>query len=195
MDLFWEFLKTVAGGMIAAIITLAVSGRRLDKDLERASRMLAIQLTDIFERFALECAAIPNQHAGNRREAPNDYGGIAPLPTVQNLPTDDAGWRALDAALAIDARTFDTRRQQSANVVSNIAEYGDADDIEGEVEDQAIILGDAAWKLALTFRERYKLGPTHIGWNVADHFAQGFARMAQQKEQNALYAAEMRAEL
>lgn len=195
MDLVPEVLKAVAGGIIASSITLYVNGYRLDKDIERAARTLAIQLTDIFERFGLECAAIPNQHAANGRDNPYDYSGIAALPTVPDLPSDDAGWRALDTVLAIDARTFATRRRQSGNVVSGIAEYGDADDIEGEVEDQAIVLGDAAWNLALRFRERYKLGATHVDWNIADHFKQGFARIAQEKAENVVYAAEMRAEM
>lgn len=191
MEIISEVLKAFAGGIIAAAITLAVNGRRLDKDLERAARTLAIQLTDIFERYALECASIPGQHAGNQRDNPYDYSRIATLPAVPDLPTDEAGWRALDTALAIDARTFATRRRQSGDMVTGVAEHGDADDIEGEVEDQAVILGDAAWRLAVRFRTRYKLGASHVTWDIADHFVQGFARIEQTRVANAAHAARM----
>lgn len=193
MDIVTDLLKTVAGGIIAAIITLAITGRRLNKDLERAARTLAIQLTDIFERYALECVDVHNQHANNQRANPYDFSGLATLPAVQELPSDDTGWRALDTALAIDARTFATRRRESANMVASTAEHGNAFDIEAETEDQAIVLGDVAWRIADRFRKRYELGPTHVTWDIVDHFARGLSRISRQAAENVARAAEMRA--
>ncbi|WP_433908801.1 hypothetical protein [Sphingomonas yabuuchiae] len=191
MEFLMEVVKAVGGGIIAAVITLAVNGRRLSKDAERAACTLSIQLTDVFERYALECAKIPSEHASNGRDNPYDYSGIVGLPLVPELPVDDAGWRALDAALAIDARTFGTRRKQSGDVINGIAEYGDAEDAESEIEKEAAILGDAAWRLASRFRTRYKLGVTHVEWDVPHHFEQEFARFERNMAENVAYAAEM----
>lgn len=186
----WEMIKAVAGGMVAALITLAVNGWRLDRDLERTGRNLAIQLTDLFERYALACSAIPGQHQNSQRDNPYDYSDIATLPAAPDLPSDDAGWRALDATLAIDARTFGTRRQQSGTMINGTAEHGDADDVETEVEDQALFLGEAAWGLAVRMRDRYDLGPTHVSSDLGEHFATGLQKMTERQARRAKEAAE-----
>lgn len=191
MSALLELAKIFAGGVTAAIITLVVSGFRVNKELERTASNLAIQLTDIFERYALDCAAIPEQHANDLRENPFDYSGIAILPPAPDLPTDDAGWRAIDTALAIDVRTFGTRRNQSGAIISSVAEHGDADDIEQEVEAQAVALGTVAWSLAARFRARYNLGETHIAWAVGDHFTQEAAAIAERKKREAAEMANM----
>jgi len=88
--------------------------------------------------------------------------------------------------MAIDG-TFETRRQQCGAAVSEAAEHGDADDIEDEVEDQALFLGEAAWNLAQKMRDRYSLGLSHIDWNLTEHFAAGLekrdVRLARSAEQ------------
>jgi hypothetical protein len=185
-----EILKVIAGGVVAAALTLIVNGWRQNRDMERAGRNLAIQLTDIFERIALACAEIPGKHSANQRDNPYDGSGIENLPIVPDLPDDDAGWRSLDATFAIDARTFATRRQQCRAMVMGIAEHGDAHDVETEVEDQALVLGDAAWDLAQRLRDRYMLGLSHIEWNLTEHFVDGMAKRDERIARHAREAAE-----
>lgn len=191
MEFIVETGKILAGGLVAAMITLLVNGRRLDQDRARAARNLAIQLTDVFENFALACVDVHDQHSSNRRESPYDPSGIADLPNVSEFPADDIGWRALETALAIDARTFATRRNQGRAVVSAIAEHGTADDVEVETDEQAVILGDAAWRLALRLRAHYKLGASHVVRDIADHFAQGFEQIEQRRATDAAMISSM----
>lgn len=152
-----DIVKVVLGGVVAAGITLWVSGRRQDQDRHRAARHLAIRLIDIFERFAIGCADAISSNRSNHRDNPYDFSGITYLPDLGTLPSDDIGWRGIEPAFSIEAQTFDNRIQGARGFIRGTGEHGDADDVENEVNRQAIWLAKASWNFASGLRTAYRL--------------------------------------
>jgi hypothetical protein len=173
----WDLLKIAGGGLVASTITLVVSGRRQDRDLHRTASALAIQLIDQLERFALACSRVPGENAGNERRDPYDSTGMVGLPAFPELPKDEAGWRALATDLAIDCRTFPTKINLAHDMISAEGDHGDADDVEVEINKQSMILGLAAWALAVRMRERFSLGKAAPGWDVQDAMSGRLSQM------------------
>ena len=152
-----DIVKVVIGGVVAAGITLWVSGRRQDQDRHRAARHLAIRLIDIFERFAIGCADAISSNLHSQRDNPYDYSGIAYLPELGEMPGDDVGWRGIEPSFSIEAHTFGNRIQGSRGFIRGVGEHGDADEVEDEVNKQAVVLGKAAWQFASSLRSTYGL--------------------------------------
>jgi hypothetical protein len=152
-----DVAKVFLGGILAAIVTLWVAGRRQDQDRHRAARHVAIRLIDIFERYALDAGDAIQRNLNGYRDNPHDYSGIAYLPELSPLPEDDAGWRGLEPSFAIQAQTFGGLIRVARSFISAVGEHGDADDVEEEVNRQAVTLGKAAWELGTCLRAAYLL--------------------------------------
>ena len=167
---FLEISKIAIGGVVAATLALIFNSRRENQELNRAASSLATRLIDVFERYAIACAEIPNQHGSIVRDDPYDWRGLASLPELGMLPSDDAGWRAIKPQFAIFARTFETNIEQSRGVIRWEAEQGDAEDTESQIERQAMILGRSAWAFACEMRDGYGFEERDIGWDIPRHF-------------------------
>jgi hypothetical protein len=194
LDPFWaglfDIAKVLVGGLLAAGLALFFSGRRQDRDLERAGRQLAIRLIDLFERFAYACAEVPSKNAMHPRHEPYDFGSLAHLPALDPLPDDDAGWRAIEPSFAIDGRTFGGRIEQARGAISWAGEGGgDADDMEVEINHQSCVLGEEAWNLARRMREHYGLGEARPGWDIDAYFAKARVDRAKYEADRAEQAA------
>lgn len=153
----FDLLKIITGGVLAALITLWVSGRRLDQDRHRAARHLAIRLIDVFDRYAVGCSATITGNKNSYREDPYDYASIDELPVLDPLPDEEAGWRAIDPSSAVIALTFGNQIAAAKSLITAEAEYGDADSIADEVDKQSLSLGNSALLLAMSLRNKYKL--------------------------------------
>ena len=158
-DFALEIVKVLLGGLLAAGITLFVSGRRQDRDRTRAARYLAIKLIGVFEKYATACGDAVSQNHDDRRTNPFDYSGLARLPDLSELPDDPDGWRALEPAYSIQAQTFDQQIVSARSIISNAAEWGDADEVEKETNRHASELGLRAIDLAAAIRGQYLLPP------------------------------------
>jgi hypothetical protein len=163
-DAAGEFFRVATGGLVAATITLYFNGRRHKREEHRAAAQLSARLIDIFERFAIACASIPDDHARNQRESPYDYSGIAGLPKLEELPEDEFGWRALEHQSAIDALTFGTHVDLARDFIRAASEHGDADEVEAAVERKAAELGQKAWQLSCRFRTQYGYNRPILDW-------------------------------
>jgi hypothetical protein len=162
-----DTFKVLAGGVVAAWISLWVSGRRQDKDRYRAARHLAIRLIDMFERYAIGCGDAISNNLNNQRDNPYDYSQTTYLPELVDLPQDDAGWRGIEPSFAIEAQTFNNQIHAARSFIRKVGEYGDADDVEDEVNKQAVLLGSASWQLATSLRVKYALPASNPPYDVA----------------------------
>lgn len=193
-----EIGKVTGGGIIASAITLVVSSHRQSKDLERDARHLANRLVYLYETFALDCADVPQKNAEVFRDDPYDSSGTVGLPELPDLPEDDAGWRAIEQAIAIDARMFPQKLNHAHGVISADAEHGDADDVEATINRQAVLLGTQARELSSRIRHRYKLGVSNPPWDVDTFLAEKAALFAEQDvkaaEENRRFWIELEAE-
>lgn len=194
IGLFFDLAKVVAGGILAAGITLWVSGRRQDKERHRAARHLAIRIIDIFERYALECVETIQKNLNSHRDNPYDYDGIAVLPELSGLPDDDGGWRGLEPSFAIEAQTFGSQIRTGRSFIFGVSEYGDAEDIEEEVNKQAVALGASAWELAKALRSTYLLPEASPAFDVVGVFTAENERLKKIASERAVANAEFWAE-
>lgn len=168
----------IIGGTLAAIISLSVDGRRRTQDRNRAASHLATRLIDVFERYAVSCANAIQTNNNNYHESPYDFQGIASLPTLDALPEDDIGWRAIDPTLSIEAQTFGNRITGSEQFIRGVVEYGDSEDVESEVNKHATLLGASAWNFAASLRNRYAFPAGDAHYDIADVFCKEEANLA-----------------
>lgn len=179
---FVDFLKVLLGGVIAAGLTLYVSGRRLERDKRQAASHLSAQLVRIFEKYATECARIPGEHSSYVRHDPTDYSGICSLPKLEPFPDDIIGFRSLPSSLNFASINFSNRIDFAIYLIRSDELFGDANDSERAVERKAAELGYAALNLAQELRKAYNHGPTDFTRASSDHFIQEFARFASEDE-------------
>jgi hypothetical protein len=190
LSLIADLTKVFVGGILAAGITLWVSGRRQDQERHRAARHLAIRLIDIFERYAVESADAIQSNLNNCRDNPHDYTGIAYLPELSSLPEDEAGWRGLEPSHAMQAQTFGSQIQMGRSFVRAVGEHGDADDVEEEVIKQAVLLGESAWQLASALRAAYSLPAANPAYDILAVFSEEEDRLAKNTAARAEASAE-----
>lgn len=180
-----EIGKIALGGVLAAFVTLFVTGLRQTRELERAASHLATRLVDIFERFGIGCGDIRQFHLNTQAEDPYDWSAVGRLPELPNLPEDDVGWRAIESRFAIFARTFGIRLDRAAGAIRWEAEQSDADETAFEVERQATTLGLEALGFARDIRVRYEFPAADFGWDLRGHLESELARIAAVDERRA----------
>lgn len=180
-----EIVKIALGGVVAASVTLFVTGLRQTRELDRAASHLATRMVDIFERFGIGCGDVRQFHLNSQAEDPYDWSAVGRLPGFPDLPEDDVGWRAIEARFAIFARTFGIRLDRAAGAIRWEAEQSDADETAFEVERQAATLGLEALEFARDIRARYKFPEADFGWDLRGHLESELARIAAVDEKRA----------
>lgn len=156
--------KILANGVVAGAVVFSLGVWRDRRARRRAGRALASKLADIFERYASDCADIPHQNAASSMNGAYDFSAVARIPEFPELPEDPAGWQALHRHLDIDARTFATTVKHAREMVSGVAENGDAIDAAVECNKQALQRGLAALNLAKRLRRHFRLKAFDPPW-------------------------------
>lgn len=140
-----------------------LSDRKNDRKLDRETKLLALEVAGILEKFANSSTGMASDIS---EDDGNDQDGyimaIAPLP---ELPESHDLWSELDLKVA-DAinRLKDTREAFDVRLDGSL-QYCGPHEVQEEARILNILLAVEAWKLAENIRKRYKHGkPVTAGY-------------------------------
>lgn len=159
------WLQILLTGVTAAIINQMLGwlkdNYRDKAKVEVDRRYIALRLTVVLERFAIQCA---DQIAIVESELQEAYkNGVAPdhhsmtIPPLRLPEGDD--WRWISADLASDILAIPPQIDFSKGAISWSWEVGDPEGAAKECQLQLALRGLECWELAVKVRQQHKIAP------------------------------------
>jgi hypothetical protein len=156
-----ELLKIGGTGVVAATLTVGlnwlVARRTEHAKLERDARYLAIRVSVVLERFALDCAEFAGDNDLHRRSDGAAGQHRASVPSIAAYPTD-ADWKALPQDLLAECLSLPTEIEQTSRGIDFVSDVA-PDDAPAACDEACAALGLRALDLAKRLRGRYGFPP------------------------------------
>ncbi|WP_395675802.1 hypothetical protein [Inquilinus sp.] len=172
MDLSWgSIAKTaIAAGIFTALFTQVVVWIRERLSANQRVRLLAVKLTIIFEKFAMDCAS---SISDNQLYNESDHAAGKEnhrLPKMDELPSSE-DWHSLKPELTARILFFPNEISNSNSSLDFLEDVEGPYDIPQACSIRCGLRGYRAWLIAGDLRRIYKLPPfdnSAVFWDFAE---------------------------
>ena len=146
-------------GVISGVLTHFLNQRQLEKQKQLASAYTAIRLAVIFEHFSDDCSDVAQRNDNVESSGGAAGDNVTQVPKLAPFPPDDDGWKALDPNLVNEALSFQQRIKMANAIIKSAFDYAEYSDAVQETNEQCVLLGSRAWRLAEKLRCAHRFAP------------------------------------